>query len=80
MFIASKVNGKDIQFFIEGRVLHVEIKQPLRRKCPYSELFWSAFSRIWTEYSVSLRIQLESGKILTRITPNMNTFHAMNFI
>ena len=23
---------------------------PLRKKCPYSELFWSAFSRIVTEY------------------------------
>ena len=22
----------------------------LREKCPYSELFWSTFSRIWTEY------------------------------
>ena len=24
--------------------------QSLRKKCPYSELFWSSFSRIWTEY------------------------------
>ena len=23
---------------------------PLREKCPYSELFWSAFSHIRTEY------------------------------
>ena len=22
----------------------------LREKCPYSEFFWSVFSRIWTEY------------------------------
>ena len=22
----------------------------LRNECPYSVLFWSAFSRIWTEY------------------------------
>ena len=22
----------------------------LRKKCPYSEFFWSVFSRIWTEY------------------------------
>ena len=50
MSVASKINGKVIQFFIEGRVLHVEVKQSLRKKCPYSELFWSAFSRIWTEY------------------------------
>ena len=28
----------------------------LRQKCPYSELFWSAFSRIRTEYGEILRI------------------------
>ena len=27
----------------------------LRKKCPYSELFWSAFSRIRTEYGEILR-------------------------
>ena len=25
-------------------------KISLRKKCPYSEFFWSVFSRIWTEY------------------------------
>ena len=52
----------------------------LRKKCPYSELFWSAFPRIWlnTErYGASLRIQSEYGKIRTRITPNTDTFHAV---
>ena len=24
--------------------------------CPYSEFYWSAFSRIWTEYEEILRI------------------------
>ena len=28
----------------------------LREKCPYSELFWSLFARIWTEYGEILRI------------------------
>ena len=27
----------------------------LRKKCPYSELFQSVFSWIWTEYSVQMR-------------------------
>ena len=27
----------------------------LREKCPYTELFWSAFSRIRTEYGVEMR-------------------------
>ena len=31
-------------------------KITLRKKCPYSELFWSAFSRIRTEYGEILRI------------------------
>ena len=51
----------------------------LRKKCPHSELFWSAFSRIRTEYreryGVSLRIQCEYEKIRTRITLNRDTFH-----
>ena len=42
-------------------------------KCPYSEFFWSLFSRIRTEYDkygVSLRIHSECWKIPTRKTPN----------
>ena len=71
---------------IRARVLvlheHVYILQnfTLRKKCPYSELFWSALSRIQTEYeeirSVS-RIQSECGKIRIRITPSTDTFHAV---
>ena len=52
----------------------------LRKKCLYSELFWSAFSRIRTEYGetpVSLRIQIKGGKMWTRITPNTGTFYAL---
>ena len=46
------------------------LKMPLRKKCPYSQLFWSVFS-------VSLRIQSKCGKMRTRITPNTDTFHAV---
>ena len=46
----------------------------LRKKCPYSELFWSAFSLIWTEYG---GIKSECGKIWTRIIPNTKAFHAV---
>ena len=28
----------------------------LREKCPYSDFYWPAFSRIWTEYGVILHI------------------------
>ena len=43
-----------------------------------SELFWSVFSLIGTEYA--LRIQSISGKIRTRITPNTDTFYAVIFL
>ena len=39
----------------------------LLEKWPYSECFWSVFSRIRTEYE----------EVWTRKTPNMNTFHAV---
>ena len=52
----------------------------LRKKHPYSELFWSVFSRIRTEYRenwVSLRIQSQCGKMRTRIIPNTGTFYSV---
>ena len=49
----------------------------LRKKCRYSELFWSAFSQIWTECGEIFRIQSKCGKMRTRITPNTDTFYAM---
>ena len=56
----------------------------LRKKCSYSELFWSAFSRIRTEYGEILRIspylvrmQENAGKMRIRITPNTDTFYAV---
>ena len=38
-------------------------KSSLREKCPYSEFFWSVFSRIWTisPYSVRMRELLTSN-------------------
>ena len=43
------------------------IRLVIRKKWPYSELFWSVF---W----VSLRIQSEWGRMRRRITPNTDTF------
>ena len=40
----------------------------LRKKCPYSELFWSVFSRIRTEYGEILRLSPNS----VRMTENMD--------
>ena len=52
------------------------LSQSLRKKCRYSELFWSVFSRVRSE--ISLRIQSEFGKMQTRITSNTDTFHAVS--
>ena len=35
----------------------------LRKKCPYSEFFWSAFSRIWTEYGEIFRVSPDSFRM-----------------
>ena len=43
---------------------------PLCKKCPYSELFWLAFSRILTEYGEILRISLYS--VLMRENADQN--------
>ena len=55
---------------------------PLCKKCSYSELFWSAFSDIQTKYGEIRSISAYSvacGKMATKITPNMDTFHAVTF-
>ena len=57
---------------------HFFSKLPLREKCPYLELFWSAFSRIWTEYGEIRSIRSECRKMRTRITSNTNTFYAVS--
>ena len=38
---------------------------------PNTDWFWSAFSRIWTEYG-----EIRSMKMRARVTPNTSTFHA----
>ena len=73
----------------QGRVSHRIARAyhhcgPLRKKCPYSDLFCSAFPRIRTEYgeirsisSYSVRMRENPGKMLTRITPNMDIFYTV---
>ena len=52
------------------------MKPILRKKCPYLKLFWSSFSRIWTEYG-DIRsfspYSVQMGEIRTSITPNTDT-------
>ena len=63
----------------------LSLTKSLRKKSPYSELFWSAFSRIFpafslirTEYGEILVSRENAGKVRTRITPNADTFYAVN--
>ena len=39
-----------VEHKLAPRVVHQNFASSLRKKCPYSEFFWSALSRIRTEY------------------------------
>ena len=47
---------------------------PLRKKCPYSELFWSAFSRIRTEYGEIRRISPYSVRMRENADENNSEY------
>ena len=59
----------------------------LRKKCPYLELFWSAFFPHFLAFGLnterylispySVQMRENSGKMSTRITPNTDTFYAV---
>ena len=48
----------------------------LHKKCPYSELFWSAFSRIRIGYG-EIRMWKNAEKMRTRITPNTDILRSV---
>ena len=50
-------------------------RDTLREERPYLAFFWSVSFRIRTEYG-----EIRSGKILTRKTPNTDTFHAVMYM
>ena len=45
------------------KFVNLKRRNALREKCPYSELFWSLFSRIRTEYGEILRISPYSARM-----------------
>ena len=69
-FIRIKPKRKFSKVFIQSFVNSTYAVLVLRKKCPYSDLFWSTFSHIRSEQS-------ECGKMRSRITPNTNTFYAV---
>ena len=56
--VCVTVDFSGTTFFLLGHFFL--LCHPLLEKCPYSQLFWSAFSRIWTEYGEIFRISLYS--------------------
>ena len=67
-------------YSINSYSINSDLLLSLRKKCPYLELFWSVFSRIRTKYGDILRISpysIQMRENRTRITPNMDTFHAV---
>ena len=56
MLICNSLKNPNLLFFI--------LKKALRENCPYSEIFWSVFSRIWTENGEILSISPYSVRML----------------
>ena len=60
-------------------------KVALPKKCPCSELFWSAFFPHFPTFGLNTYLSVFSpnvgkcGKMLTRITPNTDSFYAVLF-
>ena len=52
------------------KLLALTLSYTLRKACPYLELFWSAFSRIRTEYGEKLRISLYSVQMRENMDQN----------
>ena len=50
------------------------VRVSLREKCPYSELFWSAFSRIWIEYGELLLISPYSVRMRENMDRNNSQY------
>ena len=52
--------------------------KPLHEKCPYSQLIWSAFPGIWTEYEEALCISPYS--VLMRENADQNNYEYGRFL
>ena len=63
--------------FMDNFWVNTFLNISLRTKCPYSELFWSAFFPHFPHSDWILRMREHVGKMRTRITPNTDTFYAV---
>ena len=71
------------QYLLCNSICHVQLDdsifretsvQTLRKKCSYSELFWSVFSRILTEYREILRISPYSARMRENTDQNNSKY------
>ena len=77
-FLKTNVSRKSRLYFPFNVLNKPNLKHYHCVKCvQIGVFFWSVFSLILTEYFVSLRIESECGKIRTRKTPYLDTFHAV---
>ena len=51
----------------------------LHKKCPYSEIFWFVFSRIWTEYRYLQCKSLHSGRMRENTYQKNSIMEALNY-
>ena len=72
--IASNIeNLGNVGFCVHGLIADNR-SSTLRKKCPYSELFWFAYSRIWTEYGEILRISPYSNRMRKNVDQNNSEY------
>ena len=72
--LVHKITGNILN--VEGNIYYQQ-NISLREKYPFSELFWSVFSRFRTKYWI-LCIQPECGNVRTRITLKTDTFYELS--
>ena len=72
--IASNIeNLGNVGFCVHGLIADNR-SSTLRKKCPYSELFWFAYSRIRTEYGEILRISPYSNRMRKNVDQNNSEY------
>ena len=69
----SSMSGAWLNSKYTSRLFSLQLPS-LREKCPYSELFWSAFSRIRTEYGEILRISPYSVRMRENMDQNKSEY------
>ena len=76
----EKIRTNYEQYAVKIMKILISSKSTFRKKCLHSELFWSVFPTFGMNTErcgVSVRIQCKCGKMRTRTTPNMDSFHAV---